>query len=751
MREDLKNITESTDERAAELESTIELLHKEITEHKKSEEALKIKDKALKSSINAIGMINTEANVIFINPSFLKLWRYDNENEVLGRSVFEFWQDKDKVDNVMKIISDKGNWIGELVARRKDDTFFDVQISASIVKDMEDKPICLMGSFLDITERKKAEKIVLTHRNHLETVKRIGALANSTLNLDNVLQRILSGTLKSLSASVGMIFLKDTETKTLKWGSHIGLSEEFVSEYNERHIRPGEGLTGRIAQTGEPIYIQKDCSHDLRIARTVTEKEGLNSFIGVPIFAAEEIVGVMNILTRPPETLSEDEVTLVAAIGSYVGSAIRNAQLFEDRKKAEESVLYMAKGVSSTIGEKFFYTLVEYLAKTLKADYAYVAEIIKEDPVSVRTLALSADGRIIDNIEVDLKGTPCETVREKLCSYSSGVQKLFPYAEMMAKMKVEGYVGTALFDSSCRWIGIMAVMYRKPVENVSSVESMLQIFAARAAAELERRQYEKKLKEAKKEISEWNKELEMRVREKTEELLKSEAQLIQAEKLSSLGQLAAGAAHELNSPLTGLISMTRNYRDNAEKDSEEYRHFSLMYKACEYMAKIVNDFKTFSSKSKGDHTECNLTEIIESSLSLVTNELKLKNIQLNKELADELPDVKGDKTELQQVVLNIITNAVDAMTDNGRLIIRTGISRDDNSVMIEFIDNGCGIRKKYINKVFEPFFTTKAHGKGTGLGLSVSYAIINNHGGKITVESEIGKETKFTVSLPVVT
>jgi PAS domain S-box-containing protein len=422
-----------------------------------------------------------------------------------------------------------------------------------------------------------------------------------------------------------------------------------------------------------------------------------------------------------------------------------------ERKKAEKAVLNIAKGVSATIGEKFFCSIVEHLAKILEADYAYVAEIIKEVPISARTLSLYANGNFIDNIEVDLSGTPCETIREKTCSYSSGVQKLFPHADMMAEMNVEGYVGTPLFNSSRKWIGIMVVMYRKPVENVSAVESTLQIFAARAAAELERRKSDETLEKAKDEIESWNRGLEERVKEKTEELVESQEQLFQAEKLSSLGQLAAGLAHELNSPLTGLISMIRHYRESAERDSEEYRHFALMFKACEHMAKIVQDFNTFSSKSKGEHIECNLAEIIESSLRLITNELKLKNIQITKEYRDKLPIVKGDKTELQQVALNIIRNAVDAMTDNGRLDIRTGVSQDKSNVMMEFIDNGSGIKKEDINKVFEPFFTSKPQGKGTGLGLSVSYAIIENHEGVIRIESKIGKGTKFTVLLPAVT
>ena len=117
--------------------------------------------------------------------------------------------------------------------------------------------------------------------------------------------------------------------------------------------------------------------------------------------------------------------------------------------------------------------------------------------------------------------------------------------------------------------------------------------------------------------------------------------MVQAEKLSSIGQMAAGIAHELNSPLTELISMTRQYRKGTDKDSKEHGELSLMLSACEYMAKIIKDFNAFSGKSRGEITECNFIELIESSLNLITNELKLKNIQITKEYADELPMIKG--------------------------------------------------------------------------------------------------------------
>ncbi len=158
-----------------------------------------------------------------------------------------------------------------------------------------------------------------------------------------------------------------------------------------------------------------------------------------------------------------------------------------ERKLYEEALTNIAEGVSATVGDKFFISLAEHLARVLSANYAYIATTIKDKPNHVKTLSLIADGNIIENIEVNLDDTPCETILEKnICTYPSGVQKKFPKALMMAKMHVEGYAGKLLYSSSQGNLGLMAVMYRKPIQNVAMVESMLRIFASRAAAELER-------------------------------------------------------------------------------------------------------------------------------------------------------------------------------------------------------------------------------------------------------------------------
>ncbi len=181
-------------------------------------------------------------------------------------------------------------------------------------------------------------------------------------------------------------------------------------------------------------------------------------------------------------------------------------------QESDEAVLNIAKGISATTGKDFFNSLVEHLSSMLQADYAYIAELLPDSPGHAKTLSLIAGDQMIDNVEVDLSGTPCESVLEKKsCAFPSDIPEKFPNAHMMAQMGVQGYIGTTLFSSSGKGIGLMSAMFKKPVKNTALIKSVLQIFAARASAELERRHSEKALQNA-------HDELELRVKERTYEL-----------------------------------------------------------------------------------------------------------------------------------------------------------------------------------------------------------------------------------------
>jgi len=178
----------------------------------------------------------------------------------------------------------------------------------------------------------------------------------------------------------------------------------------------------------------------------------------------------------------------------FILALIRGAA---ERRRAEEDVLSIAKGVSAATGETFFGSLVEHLARALQADHAFIAEFIENDLDRVRTIAVCAQGKIVDNFEYDLTHTPCrQVVCQSMCSYPSGVQRLFPEDRLLVDRKVEGYVGTALLDSSGRALGLMVVLYNRPIANPKLAESVLQTFAVRAGAELERRRAEDRLRKS---------------------------------------------------------------------------------------------------------------------------------------------------------------------------------------------------------------------------------------------------------------
>ena len=227
-------------------------------------------------------------------------------------------------------------------------------------------------------------------------------------------------------------------------------------------------------------------------------------------------------------------------------------------------------------------------------------------------------------------------------------------------------------------------------------------------------------------------------------------QLIETKKVAALGQLGAGVAHELNSPLTGVLGLLRAYMNEKNKGSEEYKDLKLMENACEHMSQIIRDLNAFVRQSKGAQSKVDCNKIIDTTLSFSSHQLQIKGIKIKKQYCKSMPRVQGDTSKLQQVVLNIINNACDAMSERSIFTICTRVIVEGKRKYIElvFSDTGSGIKKESLDKIFDPFFTTKRPGKGVGLGLSVTNTIVKNHGGTITVKSNVGKGTVFIVRLP---
>jgi two-component system NtrC family sensor kinase len=259
----------------------------------------------------------------------------------------------------------------------------------------------------------------------------------------------------------------------------------------------------------------------------------------------------------------------------------------------------------------------------------------------------------------------------------------------------------------------------------------------------------RKLKSAREELELWGKKLEQKVEQRTVELKEAQDQILRSERLAALGRLSAGVAHEMNNPLSGILLFTQSLLKKTKDDPSVHEDLEVIEQEIIRCSRIVRSLLDFARETKPKKVATQINSVIENTLTLVENQAAFHNIRILKELDPDLPLISLDANQIQQVLMNIILNAADAMSGGGTLAIKSQLSSQDDSVEVTIADSGCGIPKEVIDRIYDPFFTTKEQKKGTGLGLAVSYGIIKKHQGFILVESEVGKGTTFTITLPL--
>ena len=234
------------------------------------------------------------------------------------------------------------------------------------------------------------------------------------------------------------------------------------------------------------------------------------------------------------------------------------------------------------------------------------------------------------------------------------------------------------------------------------------------------------------------------------QLVRRQEQLVQAHKLKAVGTLTAGVAHELNNPLNNIIltssALMEEYKELSDEEFEDMTNDLL--NESERAQKIVRKLLDFARESEMESEAIEIEEVIDKTLQLASNQIKLANVKVKGEISSELPQVYGDRQQLIQVFLNIVLNALDAMPNGGTLSISVHNTKDREYVAIDFTDTGEGIPEHKLGDIFDPFYTSKRNGKGTGLGLSVSLGIVQKLGGEINVSSKLNEGTIFAVLLP---
>ncbi|MFQ5875326.1 MAG: GAF domain-containing protein, partial [Dehalococcoidia bacterium] len=581
-------------------------------------------------------------------------------------------------------------------------------------------------------QAKEAEQEIRQRSQELSALNAIASTASQLLDLDEILEVTFDKVLETMGAEAGGIYLLGEKGRKLIAKVYRGVSPEFVKEA----MRLDEGLAGWALRSREPIVIE-DLSEKPELAQMTAKEEGLRSYVSVPLKSKEKELGVMDVISHRPRQFAPRDVELLTSIGDQLGVAIENARLFEEtrRKLQESDVLFqVGKALTSVLDlEKLLQLIINSAVETIGPAERGVIHLLDEasgelHPKALAGIALGALRETKMRIGEGIAGLAIEegeTINVPDVNADPRFLRLGGPQEFKSLLVAPLLIGE-------RRIGSISVESGKVDAFGPDDERLLTTLASQAAIAIENARLFDDLNKAYKELA------------------TTQARLFQSAKLSAIGELAAGVAHEINNPLTTIIGDAQLLLREMKPGQPGYESATAIERAGWRASKVVRNLLSFSRREEYDFAPTDINDTIESALSLIAYQIERANIRIDKELPSDLPLVLASAHHLEEVWINLLLNARDAIPkgQEGEIHIASRLDEQNRSVQVLVSDNGCGIPPEHLGKIFEPFFTTKDPGKGTGLGLYISYNIIEQHHGSIQVESEVGEGTTFTVTLP---
>ncbi|MGH7310019.1 MAG: GAF domain-containing protein, partial [Candidatus Rokuibacteriota bacterium] len=572
---------------------------------------------------------------------------------------------------------------------------------------------------------------------------RVGALAainqriSSALNLESLLRMIAESAADLTGVKYALFWLADEERRTLtvKSASAPGIAEDFP----QPTVSYDFDSVGWLARHRAPLRID-DTSLDERVVhREWWRRWGVQAFAGYPVMAGEELLAVLVLCHSEPIRFTEETHDVVDMFIAQASVAIQNARLFLEAQRGREVAEALARLVGELTGtldleriaDLVARGIVELLGGSGSAVYRLESEGNALHVIAASGRAPGLKGSVLQPGE-DVAG---RAVQERRIVATRDVLadpdvRLSP--ELRAQLEEQGHrsVVAAPLVARDRVVGAMTMGAEAGRRFSWDELRLFQAFADQASLAFETAR------------------LYASARDSLARLRETQAQLLQAGKMSAIGQLVSGVAHEINNPLSviigyGQLLLSRGVGDGLRRPLE------LMVQQADRMAKIVRNLLYFARQRPPERAAVNLNQVIEQTLALRLNQLTLSGVAVECDFEPALPPVMGDTQQLAQVFLNLLLNAEQAIAQagaGGSITFRTRAIEGGRTVRACVEDSGPGIPPEILPRVFEPFFTTKEVGSGTGLGLSVSYGIVEEHGGRLTAESEPGR-TVFSLEL----
>ncbi len=650
--------------------SDVSQLHRAETEARKSLERFSAVFDNVPDPISIVRL--SDDRILAVNDTWVSLNGYPRER-ALGRTATEIgvWRNEDR-DAAVAELREKGRMLNRLTTFvRPDGTRRQALVSAAIV-ELDGEP-CTMWMGRDVTRLREAEEARAASERRYRTL------------FDEALESIV------IVSPEGRVL--DVNQVTLRQSGYS--REQVIGQPFSGFIEAGSQQALAEIQGGKAVRVELRVRHSSGNAVPVEVRSG-------PL----------------PD-----------------GNVLAFLRDLSERRRAEQMLANLAHGVSPDQDSSFFRTLVLQLCRELGADYALVGELVPPERASVRTLAFCVDGSEAPGFEYGLSGSPCETaVNQRGCVvYLAGVSASFPKDVALSRMRIEGYVGTSLINSRGDAIGIMTLMSRKPLARHRLWVSVLELFAARAAAEIERGHIEAALREL-------NASLERRVAERTAALESANREL---------ESFSYSVSHDLRAPLRAIAGFSAILKEDCapELSAPARGYFDRIERNAVQMGKLIDDLLEFSRTGRVAF------ERRPVDMHALAGEV-LREIEVPQGMQvcfGELPVAQCDRAMMRQVWRNLIENAVKFSRHAASPRVEIGGATDGNTARYWVRDNGSGFDMRYVNRLFGVFqrLHRPADYEGTGVGLAIVQRIVLRHGGSVSAEGEEGRGATFGFSLPI--
>jgi len=679
-----------------------------------------------------VAIVDRRGKILEVNDRVTELTGYEKE-ELLGQNFLRtnIVTAKSKailIKNLAKRMVGMNITPYEIEVVAKDGRKGFAEVNAAKI-EYEGKPAAL-NVFRDITERKRMEE-------RLSALNFYGGKLNAAKSLNEVYELTLDAMKQILGFERAVIMVVDK--RNLKMVYQLG-------EYVEPAITlpldgTKKGIVVRAANTRKSILVP-----DVRKDKDYVEgAPSTQSELAIPIAADENVLGVLDVESDRLGAFDEKDMTLLQILASHTATAISNIEKRGEIEKRSNQLVWLMNSSAEMIRSTDLRQRLEKIAEAIRAlGWRKVVLYVTDENLEIRSQKdIVTSGLTHEEKELLWsKRQPGLVWRERFGPeherFKIGEFYHLPWSDSKDLL----YAPLSLAEG--RIVGILTI--DDPLdERQPTKESLatLGLFLHQAAVAIENAQLFQQLNNAKNQVKEYADQLELKVKQRTQELMEAQNKLLTAERLAAIGQLAAMVGHDLRNPLMGIDGATYYLKTKLDSkiDEKTKEMFEIIEKDIEYSNNIITDLIEYSREIRLEKAETHPKSIIAEALSLVKIP---ESIQVS-DLTQSEPKIEVDVDRMKRVFVNLIKNAIDAMPEGGRLTITT--KESDDGLEINFTDTGVGMPKETLDKIWTPLFTTKA--KGMGLGLSICKRFVEAHEGTISVKSKVGKGTTFTLKIPV--